>query len=67
MNIDAPSQHDLLARRLGALAHPTRLDILRHLAEAEGLDVIDVEIGEAAAVDVDTPEAMSRAGGVLQG
>ena len=39
----------------------------RHLVEAEGLDVIDVEIGEAAFVDVDTPEAMSRAGGVLQG
>lgn len=39
----------------------------RHLVEAEGLDVIDVEIGEAAAVDVDTPEALHSAGGVLQG
>lgn len=39
----------------------------RHIVEAEGNDVIDVELGEAASVDVDTPEAMERAGGVLQG
>jgi molybdenum cofactor cytidylyltransferase len=39
----------------------------RHIVEAEGNDVIDVELGEAASVDVDTPEAMARAGGVLQG
>lgn len=39
----------------------------RHLVEAEGLDVVDVEIGPAAAVDVDTPEALQSAGGVLQG
>jgi molybdenum cofactor cytidylyltransferase len=39
----------------------------RHLVEAEGLDVVDVEIGEAAAVDVDTPEALEGAGGVPQG
>ena len=38
----------------------------RHLVEAEGATVIDVEIGEAAFVDVDTPDAMTRAGGVLQ-
>ncbi|KAB2949535.1 MAG: NTP transferase domain-containing protein, partial [Rhizobiaceae bacterium] len=38
----------------------------RHLVEAEGATVIDVEIGEAAFVDVDTPDAMARAGGVLQ-
>ena len=30
----------------------------RHLVEAEGNPVIDVEIGEGAGVDVDTPEAM---------
>jgi len=35
MNIVSPSRHDVLARRLGALAHPARLDILRHLAEAD--------------------------------
>lgn len=38
----------------------------RHLVEAEGATVIDVEIGEAAFVDVDTPDALARAGGVLQ-
>ncbi len=58
----------ILPRSLfGAVAHLEGDTGARHLVEAEGLDVIDVEIGEAAAVDVDTPEAMSRAGGVLQG
>lgn len=50
-----------------AVAHLEGDTGARHLVEAEGLDVIDVEIGEAAAIDVDTPEALSRAGGVLQG
>ena len=36
----------------------------RQIVEALELPVIDVEIGEAASVDVDTPEALSRAGGV---
>lgn len=39
----------------------------RHLVEQEGLNVIDVEIGEGAFIDVDTPAAMASAGGVLQG
>nr|MBA3447468.1 NTP transferase domain-containing protein [Pseudaminobacter sp.] len=38
----------------------------RHLVEGEGLNVIDVEVGHAAGVDVDTREAMESAGGVLQ-
>jgi molybdenum cofactor cytidylyltransferase len=38
----------------------------RHIVEAQGNPVIDVEIGAAASVDVDTPEAMHIAGGVLQ-
>ncbi|MFU0503590.1 NTP transferase domain-containing protein [Pseudaminobacter sp. NGMCC 1.201702] len=38
----------------------------RHLVENEGENVIDVEIGAGAAVDVDTRDAMSHAGGVLQ-
>ncbi|MEZ5781276.1 MAG: molybdopterin-binding/glycosyltransferase family 2 protein [Rhizobiaceae bacterium] len=38
----------------------------RAIVEAEGASVIDVEIGEAAFVDVDTPDAMAGAGGVLQ-
>lgn len=39
----------------------------RHIVESAGLDVVDVEIGEAAHVDVDTPEAVIAAGGVLKG
>jgi molybdenum cofactor cytidylyltransferase len=39
----------------------------RHIVEAQGNPVIDVEIGAGASVDVDTPEAMELAGGVLQG
>lgn len=38
----------------------------RHLVENGGLEVIDVEIGAGAAVDVDTPQALAEAGGVLQ-
>ncbi|WP_315919683.1 molybdopterin-binding/glycosyltransferase family 2 protein [Mesorhizobium sp. SP-1A] len=38
----------------------------RHLIETGGLDVIDVEIGKGAAIDVDTPQALEAAGGVLQ-
>jgi molybdenum cofactor cytidylyltransferase len=39
----------------------------RHIVESAGLDVIDVEIGAAAHIDVDTPEAVLAAGGVLKG
>jgi molybdenum cofactor cytidylyltransferase len=38
----------------------------RHLIEADGQVVVDVEIGEGAFVDVDTPDALKEAGGVLQ-
>ncbi|QPC87887.1 NTP transferase domain-containing protein [Mesorhizobium sp. NBSH29] len=38
----------------------------RHLIENEELPVIDVEIGAAASLDVDTPDAMRLAGGVLE-
>ena len=38
----------------------------RHIVESEGNPVIDVEIGAGASVDVDTPEALELAGGVLQ-
>lgn len=37
----------------------------RHLVESGGLEIVDVEIGEAAHVDVDTPDALAAAGGVL--
>lgn len=39
----------------------------RHIVESAGLDVVDVEIGDAAHIDVDTPEAVVAAGGVLRG
>lgn len=39
----------------------------RHIVESAGLDIVDVEIGAAAHVDVDTPEAVLAAGGVLKG
>ncbi|MBO9127766.1 nucleotidyltransferase family protein [Rhizobium sp. 16-488-2a] len=35
----------------------------RHIISASGIPVIDVEIGRAASVDVDTPEALEAAGG----
>ncbi|RWO54735.1 molybdopterin-binding/glycosyltransferase family 2 protein [Mesorhizobium sp.] len=57
----------LLPRSLfAAIAHLEGDTGARHLVEAEGLDVIDVEIGKAASIDVDTPEALAGAGGVLQ-
>ena len=38
----------------------------RHLVESGALAVVDVEIGQGASVDVDTRDALERAGGVLQ-
>lgn len=39
----------------------------RPIVENSGLPVIDVEIGEAAHLDTDTPEEIAAAGGVLAG
>ncbi|WFU03566.1 molybdopterin-binding/glycosyltransferase family 2 protein [Rhizobium sp. CB3171] len=39
----------------------------RHIIETAGLAVIDVDIGDAAHLDVDTPEAVLAAGGILKG
>ncbi|MBX3596399.1 MAG: molybdopterin-binding/glycosyltransferase family 2 protein [Rhizobiaceae bacterium] len=39
----------------------------RHVVEAERADIIDIELGESASIDVDTPDAMERAGGKLRG
>lgn len=39
----------------------------RHIIESSGLPVVDVEIGPAAHLDLDTPEAILAAGGVLKG
>ncbi|NRP74205.1 Molybdenum cofactor cytidylyltransferase [Ensifer psoraleae] len=38
----------------------------RHIVERCGLPVVDVELGEAARIDLDTPEAIIAAGGVLK-
>ncbi|WP_085032209.1 NTP transferase domain-containing protein [Ensifer aridi] len=38
----------------------------RHIVERCGLPVIDVELGAAARLDLDTPEAIVAAGGVLK-
>ncbi|CAN7621048.1 NTP transferase domain-containing protein [Pararhizobium sp. LjRoot238] len=38
----------------------------RHIIETAGAPIIDVEIGDAAHLDVDTPEAVIAAGGVLR-
>lgn len=38
----------------------------RHLIDAAGLPVIEVEIGENARLDVDTAEAVAAAGGILK-
>lgn len=38
----------------------------RHIIETVGLPVIDVDIGEGAHLDVDTPEAVVAAGGILK-
>ncbi|MBB4291789.1 molybdenum cofactor cytidylyltransferase [Rhizobium leguminosarum] len=38
----------------------------RHITETSGLPIIDVDIGDAAHLDVDTPEAVTAAGGLLR-
>ncbi|MDL2400518.1 molybdopterin-binding/glycosyltransferase family 2 protein [Rhizobium mayense] len=39
----------------------------RHIIETAGLSVVDVDIGDVAHLDVDTPEAVLAAGGILKG
>lgn len=39
----------------------------RHIVENSELEIIDVEIGEGARVDVDTPDALAAAGGLIDG
>jgi molybdenum cofactor cytidylyltransferase len=38
----------------------------RHIVESSGLPVVDVELGGAARIDLDTPEAIVAAGGILK-
>jgi len=57
----------LLPRALfGAVAQLEGDTGARHLVEAGTMPVIDIEVGEAAAIDVDTREALESAGGVVQ-
>ena len=39
----------------------------RPIIETAGLPIVDVEIGVGARLDVDTPEAVIAAGGILKG
>ncbi|WP_431322343.1 NTP transferase domain-containing protein [Rhizobium sp. YTU87027] len=39
----------------------------RHIIETSGVPVVDIDIGDAAHLDVDTPEAVVAAGGILKG
>jgi len=57
----------LLPRALfGAVAQLEGDAGARHLVEAGTMPVVDIEVGEAAAIDVDTREALESAGGVVQ-
>jgi len=53
----------ILLERIGELEGDTGA---RHLIETGGLEIIDVDIGDAARVDVDTPQALAAAGGILR-
>ncbi|MDQ2705184.1 MAG: molybdopterin-binding/glycosyltransferase family 2 protein [Pseudomonadota bacterium] len=57
----------ILPRALfGAVAQLEGATGARHLIEAGLMPVVDVEIGKAASIDVDTRDALESAGGVLQ-
>lgn len=57
----------LLPRALfGAVAQLEGDTGARHLVKAGTMPVVDIEVGEAAAIDVDTREALESAGGVVQ-
>jgi len=56
----------ILPKSLGDAVMRLEGDIgARHIIETSGLPIIDVDIGDAAHLDVDTPEAVQAAGGVL--
>ncbi|WP_025591254.1 NTP transferase domain-containing protein [Agrobacterium tumefaciens] len=58
----------ILPRSLGDEVMRIEGDVgARHIIETSGLSVIDVDIGDAAHLDVDTPEAVLTAGGILRG
>ncbi|WP_343315569.1 nucleotidyltransferase family protein [Brucella sp. BE17] len=56
----------ILPRSLFAAVSNLKGDVgARRLIEESVLEILDVEIGPAALIDVDTPEALIKAGGVL--
>ncbi|CUX51663.1 Conserved Hypothetical protein; putative molybdopterin binding protein with a nucleotide-diphospho-sugar transferase domain [Agrobacterium tumefaciens str. CFBP 5621] len=56
----------ILPKSLGDAVMRLEGDIgARHIIETSGLPIVDVDIGDAAHLDVDTPEAVQAAGGVL--
>ncbi|WP_175422258.1 NTP transferase domain-containing protein [Agrobacterium tumefaciens] len=56
----------ILPKSLGDAVMRLEGDIgARHIIETSGLPIIDVDIGDAAHLDVDTPEAVQAAGGIL--
>lgn len=63
-----PGNPVILPRSLRAAVMRLEGDVgARHVIKTSGLQVIDVDIGEAAHLDVDTPEAVLAAGGILRG
>jgi len=57
----------ILPRAVGDAVMRLESDVgARHIVETSGLPVIDVDIGDAAHLDVDTPEAVLAAGGILR-
>ncbi len=65
-NAGVPGNPVILPRALFAVARQLNGDTgARRLIEDSGLPLIDIEIGEAASLDVDTPELLARAGGQL--
>ncbi|MCV0397090.1 MAG: molybdopterin-binding/glycosyltransferase family 2 protein [Rhizobiaceae bacterium] len=58
----------ILPRSLFSKLHSLEGDAgARHLLEGGEVEIVDVEIGEGASIDVDTPEALARAGGEMPG
>ncbi|MGU3400041.1 NTP transferase domain-containing protein [Brucellaceae bacterium D45D] len=56
----------ILPRSIFAAVSNLKGDVgARRLIEDSGLDILDVEIGPAALIDVDTPAALIAAGGIL--
>lgn len=56
----------ILPRSIFAAVSNLKGDVgARRFIEDSGLDILDIEIGPAALIDVDTPKALIEAGGIL--